>query len=156
MARTLTDLANEMDALAAKIGGASSSVAVDTAMTILSDLVQVTPVDTGAALSNWQVTLDSPATDVIPAYSPAKRGKMVKGVWVHAADPIATSHANIAPTLAAARTILFTKRPGQVIYITNNLPYIQRLNDGSSEQAPGGYVDRAIILGGQVVARIKI
>lgn len=156
MARTLIDLANEMDALAARIGTVASEAAKSVALTVLTDLVQVTPADVGTAISNWQVTLDAPAEGILGAYSPSPRGHTVNGTWKHKVDPVATSHANVAPTLAYAKTVLASKRPGQVIYITNNLPYIQSLNDGSSEQAPAGFVDRAIILGGSVVSRVKL
>lgn len=33
---------------------------------------------------------------------------------------------------------------GDTIYIANNLPYIRRLNDGHSQQAPAGFVDKII------------
>jgi hypothetical protein len=32
------------------------------------------------------------------------------------------------------------------IFISNNLPYIRRLNDGWSQQAPAGYVDSALTI----------
>lgn len=33
---------------------------------------------------------------------------------------------------------------GQTVFVSNNLPYIRRLNDGWSSQAPAGFVEAAI------------
>ena len=153
---TLTDLANEMEALAKRIGNAANQAAKDVATTVLTDLVQVTPADVGTAISNWRITIDSPAVGILGAYVPSPRGRTKNGDWVHAVDPIITAQANVPPTLQHAQAVLSGKSPGQVIFITNNLPYIETLNNGSSEQAPAGYVDRAVILGGQAVSKVKI
>ena len=37
------------------------------------------------------------------------------------------------------------------ILISNNLPYINALNDGSSKQAPAGFVDSALSKGKRAV-----
>lgn len=143
----LNDLANQMDQLANNLGGAANQVAKDVASTILTDLTQVTPIDTGLAVSNWQVTLDTPATGVIPAYNPSPKGRVKNGVWEHAVDPSLTAQSNVQPTFDAGNNVIQNKQPGQDIYIANNVEYIPELDSGSSNQAPAGFVDRAIILG---------
>lgn len=73
-----------------------------------------TPVDTGRARSNWLGNIGSPANFT----SLDKRGS----------ERINFSGFSI----------------DKPIHITNNLSYIQRLNDGSSKQAPSGFVERVI------------
>jgi hypothetical protein len=153
---TLLDLANQMDALEKRVKAASKSTTDEVALSILNDLVQVTPVDVGTAISNWQLSLDAPALDIVPAYAPSPKGRTKAGVWTHAVDPIITSQNNLPLILDAAKRVLAARQLGQTIYLANNLPYIQELNDGSSEQAPSGFVDRALILGREVVARVKL
>ena|ERR1035437_484490 len=152
----LNDLANDMDKLLVRLDSFAKQTVKDAALSIMSDLVQVTPVDVGTALSNWQLTLDTPAEHVLTAYEPALRGRNVKGVWTHRVDPALTAQANVAPTLDAAKVVLAERQKGQLVFITNNLPYIRKLNDGSSDQAPAGFVDRAVILGNQVVQAAKL
>lgn len=87
---------------------------------ILNDLVQQTPVDTGAARANWVVSIGSPnsassltQTDYSSSRTEGERTIMAAPVFKN-------------------------------IYIQNNLPYIRRLNDGWSLQAPSKYVDRIV------------
>ncbi len=153
---TLEDLAKQMETLADRLKLFAKRTADDVALSILNDLVQVTPVDVGTALSNWQLTLDSPALGVLPAFVPSPRGSVKQGKWTHVIDPIVTAQNNLPRVLQEANLVLAGRIPGQPIFITNNLPYIQRLNDGDSTQAPAGFVDRAIILGRQAVERAKL
>lgn len=76
------------------------------------------PVDSGAARSNWLASVgfpDASTTDV------DIQGAINKG----------------AAVIAGAGDY-------ETIYISNNLPYIQRLNEGWSQQAPSGYIDKII------------
>lgn len=141
MARTLLDLANDVDKLADKIGQAASDHAVATALTIVGDLVYHTPVDTSQALSNWDVTVGAPADDPHGPYVAGKHGS--------------TQRASAAAALNQAKDTLKNKKPGQSIFIANNLPYIRRLNDGYSAQVPAGFVERAVLLGRKMKAKFK-
>lgn len=165
----LLSLANDMEALDAKLGLFGNQTAEDVASTILTDLTQVTPVDTGEALSNWIVTLDAPALGglVLAPFVPSPKGRMVRpfkargassphGVWVHAVDPAITAQANAPQTMQSGLAVIKTKQPGQTIFITNNAPQIETLDQGSSKQAPAGFVERAIILGEQVTKNAKL
>lgn len=125
-ARYMTDRANAMPT-------ESSEVAVKVARAIVRDLVTVTPVDSSKALSNWQVALGSKAGGRLEPYFYGDRGS--------------TQETSAAAALAAAELVFKQKKPGQSIIITNNLPYIRRLNDGYSKQAPAGFVERAELIG---------
>lgn len=78
----------------------------------------------GHARLNWQVSIDA-ATDVeLPGID-------------------ASGSTAIANGIATARTAKITN----VVYIVNNVPYIGRLNDGHSTQAPVGFIDAAVTIG---------
>lgn len=142
MAKGLLDLATSLEKKAKAIDEAASKLAVDTALTIVGDLAFKTPVDTSQALSNWIVTLETPSSDKIKPHFPGEGGS--------------TQRASAAETINQARAILAKKKPGQKIYITNNLPYIRRLNDGYSKQATAGFVERSVLIGRKMRKNFKI
>jgi hypothetical protein len=94
------------------------------------ELVLQTPVDTGRARSNWIVTIGSPATEVIPPYSPGSKGSS------------GSENANAA--IAQGSLVIAQRRSGEDISISNNVPYIGLLNQGSSAQAPAQFVQAAV------------
>jgi len=81
----------------------------------LKRLVMKTPVDTGRARGNWQVTIGRPATAAIDAVDKSGGDTIKKG-------------------LAAIGDL----PPYQVVWISNNVDYIEFLEEGSSRQAPEG------------------
>ena len=89
-----------------------------------TNLVTDTPVDTGFARGNWRPSINA------PLLSPQS-----------ALDP--TGGATIAKIAAIGKVA----RPGDVVIITNNTPYIGSLNAGSSPQAPAGYISSAVSKG---------
>jgi hypothetical protein len=142
MAGNLLDLANRMEALKKRLPAAASDTAVKVAETIVADLAFHTPVDTSQALSNWIVTLDGKNVGRIDPHFYGERGS--------------TQKASAAQTIAQARQVLKNKKPGQTIYITNNLPYIRRLNEGYSGQAPAGFVERSVLIARKLVKKLKL
>jgi hypothetical protein len=80
-----------------------------------SQLANRTPVDTGRARANWIPSLNSP------------------------------SKAKVEPNQKIdVSSVLATYKVKDTVFISNNLPYIRRLNEGHSKQAPAGFVDDAI------------
>lgn len=97
------------------------------ALNITANLVEDTPRDTGWAAANW-----------VPAIG-------VSRDTTEGTEPTPQEVAARASEQAAATTALFSYRlPRGAIFINNNVPYIPRLNDGYSRQAPAGYVQNAI------------
>jgi hypothetical protein len=90
---------------------------------ILRTIVPATPVRTGKARSNYVVGRGQRNPAIRPAaeIDPAGSISLTAGF----------------PTIDAAR-------PGESLHISNNLPYISRLNSGYSEQAPAGFIERAV------------
>lgn len=101
------------------------------ALIVDQTVVMATPVDTGRARSNWIVQVNAPATIPREAYAPG--------------ESKSTEAANTQAALDQGREAIegFTLDDAS-IHITNNLPYIARLNEGSSAQAPAGFVEKAV------------
>lgn len=78
-------------------------------------LVRNTPVDTGRARANWIPSLDAASAEIV---EPNGKKDIASETQSYTID--------------------------KTIFITNNLPYIQRLNDGWSQQAPAGFVELAV------------
>lgn len=111
----------------------------NTTRAIINRLAIATPVDTGEAVSNWQVSLAGPQTAHLPPYVPGEKGS--------------TRIDNQRAMLRAARAIIpgFFVAKGQILYIGNGAPHIEKLNQGSSSQAPAGFVESAIQAGSEYV-----
>lgn len=95
---------------------------IDLTLRIHGDLVQDTPVDTGWAQNNWLLSVGSPIEETVGTREAVDRSSVTAGV---------------------AMVLRYQLMQG-VVYITNNVPYIQALNDGHSEQAPANFVQMAI------------
>ncbi len=142
MAGNLRDLATRMRQRADELPKEASRLAVRISETIINDLAHVTPVDTSTAISNWQTELDAPAGSIVDAHYPGEKGS--------------TYSASARETIDQAKATLKNKKPGQPIYMSNLLRYIKRLNEGSSSQAPAGFVERAVLLGRLTVEKTKL
>lgn len=101
-----------------------------TALIADQNLVLSTPVDTGRARSNWQVSIGSPIESEREPFAPGELGS--------------TAGPNAQAAIAQGEQVINRRQPEETIFITNNLPYIQRLNDGYSAQAPVGFVQTAV------------
>lgn len=96
-------------------------------------VVLATPVDTGRARSNWQASLNAPAGSTIEPYATGSQGS--------------SAGQNAQAAIEQGKGVIGQAQSGDGIYITNNLPYIGRLNDGYSAQAPAGFVQEAVLVG---------
>lgn len=112
------------------------------ALAIDQAVVTATPVDTGRARSNWLVSLEEPSENEIEPYVEGEKGS--------------TGNENISAALAQGRDVVDKYGPGDTIFITNNLPYIQQLNAGSSSQAPAGFVEQAVDAAAAAVGNVTI
>lgn len=81
-------------------------------------VVLKTPVDTGRARGNWQPTSGDPA----------------EGALENTLDP--SGAATISQGAAVAKKLKY----GDTAFTVNNLPYINALENGHSQQAPQGMV----------------
>lgn len=116
-------MGRETDKVIAKLEFATGEEVVDLVFRIHGGLVEETPVDTGWARNNWIPAVGRPVAE--PAGEP---GKPEPGVATRGLAEVGT-----------VKNIL--EAP---VYISNNVPYILRLNAGSSTQAPAGFVEKII------------
>lgn len=107
-----------------KVEGTLENTVKKTALAVDAAVVFATPVDTGRARSNWIPSLNTPDTRTVePGQKPD------------------------------AEAAISAYKLADTIYISNSLPYIQRLNEGHSKQAPAGFVDIAVRTGVATVNR---
>jgi len=135
--------AKNMQAYADLIGTNAPLIVRTAALAIDQAVVLATPVDSGRARANWLVSVDGPAQKTIPPYAPGKGGSTGG----------ANAQAAIQQGQAAVAGYKFNSK---AIHITNNLPYIGRLNEGWSAQAPAKFVEQAIEAGIRAVSRMRL
>lgn len=87
----------------------------------LRELITVTPVDTGRARYGYFCSVGTPSQTVPPEGD-------------YSTPPDANARANEMGNYTIDNTL----------YITNRVPYIGRLNNGWSKQAPARFVERAV------------
>ena len=94
----------------------------DVIFKMFQEIVTDTPVDTGNAAANWNLSFDEPDT---------KWDKRLK---------------NGDRKILKAAIQLKNKDFSQLgtVYITNNVVYIRRLEEGHSKKAPAGFVKAAV------------
>jgi hypothetical protein len=118
-----------MDDLDVFLRNATLEATKKIAMEILSRVVLKSPVDTGRFRGNWTVSLNTPDLGITDGVDPSG-----------------------GATIARGSSVITGMREPRVIYVSNNLPYAQRLEEGSSKQAPAGMV--AVTLAELAVMRI--
>ncbi|NTX57666.1 HK97 gp10 family phage protein, partial [Myxococcus sp. CA039A] len=101
--------------------GRGNEVLRKTALGILANVVEGSPVDTGRFRGNWQVGVGNRPAGELEVDDKGGEGTVGKG----------------AQTLESATL-------GDKVFITNNLPYARRLEWGHSAQAPRGMVRLAL------------
>ncbi|MCF0055515.1 hypothetical protein [Dyadobacter sp. CY356] len=67
---------------------------------------------------------------------------------------LSVSDSTEEPDTSKALGVTARYKMSDTIYISNNLPYIQRLNDGWSSQAPANFVDASIMIGSRQAKQI--
>ena len=105
---------SDMRKFAKKTGITIEEAAVSVCSQVVESVIEKTPVDTGVARANWIATLDS-------AHSGTSSAKDKSGM-------VAIAKANSVAKKAS----------GKVFYLTNNLPYIRKLEFGGYNAGPKG------------------
>jgi hypothetical protein len=94
---------------------------VELAVNVTANLTDSTPVDTGWARANWVPSLTAPFEGVSGTEG---RPGPEQGLGLAEVARFKLAHVKAL--------------------VTNNVPYIRRLNAGHSQQAPSGFVETAI------------
>lgn len=98
------------------------------ALSLQQNMVEMSPVDTGRFKGNWQA-----------------------GVGQINRDTSASDDASGSGAIVRTQQVLSGWKPGQTIWLTNSLPYAQRLENGWSQQAPHGMVKLTVQAYGDAV-----
>ena len=101
------------------------------ALEVFRRVVERTPVDTGRAKGNWQPSVNAQLEGALEEVDPGGATVMSK------------IESEIAGT-----------QPGDMIFLVNNLPYIIRLEEGDSTQAPQGMVAITLLEFSPVVSQV--
>jgi hypothetical protein len=120
----LREFAKQIRLLGKAVEENADTLVRKTALAIDTGVVMATPVKTGRARANWRVQAGSMNPETLP--------------------PPSSPGAGVSAALAEALTAVAEYRGEGEIHISNNLPYIHRLNAGSSTQAPEGFVELAV------------
>lgn len=91
------------------------------ALDIFTRVIRRTPVDTGRARGNWMCSVSN--------YTLQQTGVIDKSG---------------SSAMTDAAKVVEQAKAGDIIYLTNTLPYILQLEEGSSQQAPQGMVSLTI------------
>lgn len=98
------------------------------ALNVNAELIRVTPVDTGWARANWVPNIGAPFEGTAGTREEAEAGLL-----------------NTAAQQSGLASVATTYKLPLEIHQTNNVPYIELLNEGSSSQAPAMFVQAAIL-----------
>jgi hypothetical protein len=120
---TLQIFATQMRQLATVVQARVPQLVATVAQHVVEDVARENPVLTGQSSANWKTAIGSPDTS-----------------WDQGANHLGGQH-----SIDEARSALVALAMGQTVYITNNVPYIIDLNNGSSTKAPAGFVEMAIV-----------
>jgi hypothetical protein len=82
---------------------------------LLRKVIRRTPVDTGRARGNWQVSIDFPATGELEVL-----------------------HENAHTIFARGNAAIKKLPPYKIVWLTNNVSYIVALENGHSKRSPEG------------------
>jgi hypothetical protein len=113
MANDYRTFALQLDDFARRVGLSGTTVAKRVAFDVFARIVRKTPVDKGRARASWTISVNNADRTVQPDGQ--------------ASYPV--------PQVGALNV-----QPGDSIWISNNLPYIVKLEEGHSQQAPAGMV----------------
>lgn len=108
--------------IVAAIERAAARVSAFVALRLVERLIEATPVDTGFARASWIASV---------------------GVRTNTVGGTRNSVSESAQQLGMTRLLNYRLVDG-VIFVSNNVPYIMRLNAGWSQQAPIGFIEFAV------------
>lgn len=140
MVKDLRYLAKVMPKYGDAIASDVNRLKGEISLSIIANVAKRTPVDVGTARSNWHVSTAISAL-TRKAFSPfLSRWRPPYGPG----GTLAETRNQAGAVWSASSIVGKATKAGEPLYISNNLPYIQRLNQGWSNQAPAGFVEAGI------------
>ena len=120
----------QIRAIVRDLGRFTERLVVKITLDVTANLVEATPVDTGWAQANW-----------VP--SVGKRSRRPAESFSGRTPSAAVQAAAAKQSVGRAQAIGY-KLERRRVFVSNNVDYILRLNDGYSRKAPAGFVQKAI------------
>lgn len=120
----LSDLAKRMRARAARAQPVIAGVVKKLVVEIVEEVAPATPIDTGQAQANWMTFVGT-----APQFYKANMA----------------ANAAAAESIQMAQQVMAQWNGVGDIHIVNNVPYIAKLNAGTSQQAPKLFVQAAVL-----------
>lgn len=123
-------MADDIRVITGLLGRFTERAIARLSVNVTAELIEATPVDTGWARANWVPAIGSPFDVDAPNDGEgiavdSRRGDQQRGT----------------------ASVLAYRLSNGPVYISNNVPYITSLNEGSSSQAPAAFVQSAIAAG---------
>ena len=107
---------SDIEKIAKKLNQSIESTVRATALELFGSIIDGTPVLTGRAKGNWQTSINEPITSIVDRTGETE-------------------------SIAELKDVAGGSIAGKILWLSNNLPYIRRLEfDGHSSQAPAGMV----------------
>ena len=156
MALSFEDFGAKMRKLAEALPERVNTAKKQIAKTVHNDLLTVTDVDTGEAMSNWIINPNTASTDVRAPFAPSPRGRFRKAGWEHQTPPDVTRAANIGPAQSQADAELVAIKPGDSIHITNNVEHIVYMDEGTPGMSAKNFARREQIIAEGALDRVRI
>lgn len=113
MAQVFKNLERDVKSFEKNLRKAASDTAKAKTIETLRILAAISPIDTSRLVSNWRVSVGFPKTTKISPYVPGLDGD--------------TGPASVYAMIANAQDSMRNKKTGQTIFITNNVPYLDKL-----------------------------
>lgn len=125
----------DIEAAKLQIENVTNEAIIDVTLRIHATLVSNppagTPIDFGWASASWFINVGAPTSG--------------NGGQLNADNPSAVTAREAQQGATVARFVTgYDYTSGQTVHVGNNVPYINRLNNGWSNQAPAGFVDDAV------------
>jgi HK97 gp10 family phage protein len=130
ISHNLGSFARRIRKVAADVEPAVDDTLRKVALVANQTVIMATPVDTGRARANWQVSIDTEIDSEVD-----------------------DTNANAA--LQRNQAVIRGYKNGAII-LQNNVSYIGALNAGTSAQAPAGFVEKALQTAARVVSQSKV
>jgi hypothetical protein len=150
-----------LDDFARRVGLSGTTVAKRVAFDLFGRIVRKTPVDTGRARASWNISTNQADRSVVESVNLVGAGgekvfvfknrkslaqQVIRMRGARYITKAEARHATKKTVSGRAMNAIrgLDVRPGDEIWISNNLPYIVELEKGHSKQAPQGMVALSI------------
>ena len=137
---TLAGLGSRLQKRVKALEAKASRAGQAATLAVLEHLTDETPADTSKAVSNWRVGLGFPSTIVIEPHVPGHFG------FTHLrSERIAN---------AIGKAIIRLKKPGEKLFVSNNVDYIRPLDAGTASPKNRNFVRPAVTRGRMAARRV--